>query len=67
MGDDYALDTEQSQAYYFHMKDKQHWMDIAKQVSEEQDPVKLQKLILELTRLLLEKEERVFGEPRKPQ
>ena len=41
-------------------------MEVAKQVSEEQDPVRLQKLIIELTRLLLEKEESVFGVAKEP-
>jgi hypothetical protein len=41
------------------MKDKQHWEELCRQASIEQDPRKLLLLITEINRLLAEKQSRI--------
>ena len=38
---------------------KEHWMELAEQVANEQDPVKFDQLVKELNQLLSEKESRL--------
>ena len=38
---------------------KEHWMELCEQAANEQDPVKLHALVLEIDRLLKEKEDRI--------
>jgi hypothetical protein len=46
-------------------ENRERWMALCEQASTEQDPVKLLKLITEINKLLLDKEERLVRE-RKP-
>jgi hypothetical protein len=45
------------------MKDKQHWEELCRQASIEQDPRKLLQLITEINRLLTEKQSRIGRGP----
>jgi hypothetical protein len=43
------------------MQNKEEWMLLAEQAAVEQDPVKMLKLITEINRILLEKEQRLVA------
>jgi hypothetical protein len=46
------------------MKDKEHWEELCRQASIEQDPRKLLQLITEINRLLIEKQSRIRQAPK---
>jgi hypothetical protein len=46
------------------MKDKEHWQELCRQASIEQDPRKLLQLITEINRLLTEKQSRIGQAPK---